>query len=236
MEQELVEANVLSQQCLSRLSGTCERKCDSLVLSSLSNETLKGVISLLGTKIIKGDLQIRLPNYHRDSQIKACISENNPYHLEQARNCQNYTQLAIDLIDCHPGISSICSVSNFLEDILKYVKQAQMAFNSPSEAKSFPYRVCQPKHFTPPLPEDLVVEISIDHIHVLCNVYALELHQHQKSDKYIPYKDKFATVLDECRVRTQSPLLTDIAASLTKAADICSEFQLKLIQISAIQE
>jgi hypothetical protein len=72
-----------------------------------------------------------------------------------------------------------------LEDVLKYVKQAQLAFSLPSEAKSFPYRVCQPKHFTPPLPEDLVVEICIDHIYILCNVYALDLQQQPKSEKYM---------------------------------------------------
>jgi len=180
-------------------------------------------------------LQIKLPNYHRESQIKACISESNPYHLEQARNCQNYTWLAIDLIERNSGLTSLCNMSNFLKDVLKYVKQAQLAFCLPSEAKSFPYRVCQPKHFTPPLPEDLVVEICIDRIYIVCHVYALDLQLQPSSDKYISYKDKFAAVIDECHVRTQSPLLTDIASSLTKASDIFSEFQLKLIQISALQ-
>ncbi|CAM0141397.1 unnamed protein product [Umbelopsis sp. WA50703] len=232
------QANVIHWSYLLRGNTRCRRInairshiCQYLIIIH-SNETLKGVISLCGTQIIKGDLQIKLPNYH--SQIKVGISESNPYHLEQAKHCQNYVHLAIDLIERTPTPTSIASVSNHLANILKLVKQAQLAFNVLSEAKSFPYRVCQPRHFSPPLPEDLVVEISIDRIHILCNVFGLELHPIQRSDKYLPYKDKYALVLDECRVRTQSPILTDVETSLTKVSDICSEFQLKLTQISAL--
>lgn len=78
----------------------------------------------------------------------------------------------------------------------QYVDRALHAFDYPSEASLFPYKVCHPKvkcsqhsgtyivskliivceqkYFSPPLKQDLVIEFCVHDVFIACNAYALD--------------------------------------------------------------
>ncbi|KAI8381183.1 uncharacterized protein BYT42DRAFT_565610 [Radiomyces spectabilis] len=133
---------------------------------------------LSGDYINKGELQIKLPNYHADTPIKATIAGSTPYFLEQVQQANNYLALARKQTEALEAPFAKQSIIALLDDVCQFVDRAQHAFDYPNEASLFPYKVCQPKFFNPPLKQDLVIEFCLNDVYVVCNVYALDVSRH----------------------------------------------------------
>ncbi|KAI8140837.1 RAVE subunit 2/Rogdi [Fennellomyces sp. T-0311] len=206
-------------------------KTDSLPLSSAKNESLKGYISLSGPYITKAELSVRLAN-HQDTQSKTTITPAYPYFLEQIQQGTNYMILAAECIMLSkPSLLTKQTMVELLETVCQYTDRARLAFEYPSESELFPYKVCQPKHFTPPLKEDLVIEFCVQDIYVVCNTYGLKFAAHHNdAQACVTYKDKTAWIIDQSRTQTQSPMLTDLKASLKTIREICQKYRHMLLQ------
>ncbi|KAI8880852.1 hypothetical protein K501DRAFT_324778 [Backusella circina FSU 941] len=216
---------------------TSQTKTDALPLTT-QNEAIKGLISLTGSHINKAELQIKLSNYHQETAVKAGIASSTPYFLEQAQQAINYLSLAANRAQTFTTPSFKQETIELLEDLYQYVDRALHAFDYPNEASLFPYKVCHPKLFSPPLKQDLVIEFCIHDIYIACNVYALDYNFQKhgvRADQHtiVTYKDKSVMILDKVKTQTQSPTLTDLKASLKLILEWCQTYKQMLLQIEA---
>ncbi|KAI8972739.1 RAVE subunit 2/Rogdi [Pilobolus umbonatus] len=217
---------------------TSQNKTDSLPL--ICNDTIKGFINLTGSYINKAELQIKLPHYYQDN-TKATINNTVPYFLEQAQQSINYVSLAINRLQTFSKRSYKQATIELLADIYQYISHAIHAFDYPTEASLFPYKVCHPKYFSPPLKQDLIIEFCIHECHIACNVYALDYNYLKHGTKITPenqsslvsYKDKSVMIIDEVKTQTQSPTLTELRTSLKLILEWCQTYKHMLLQIEA---
>ncbi|KAI8069927.1 RAVE subunit 2/Rogdi [Gongronella butleri] len=213
-------------------------KIDALPLSSMQNESIKGYINFGGTGIQKGEIQVRLPNYHSDTPTRTSISM--PYILEQAQQCKNYIILANNKVKSCQEITTKQHAVQFFDTMCRLMDCALHALDYPNESALFPYKVCHPKFFSPPLKQDLVIEFCINDVYLMCNVYAIEnahatssIRWDHKHHHQVTYKDKVTEILDETRAQTQSPLLTNLKGNLTAIRDLCQTYKRSLLQMQA---
>ncbi|KAI8366853.1 Rogdi leucine zipper containing protein-domain-containing protein [Blakeslea trispora] len=216
-----------------------------LRLSFYRDETIKGVITVAGSYITKAELNIKFNNY-QESVVKASISDTVPYFLEQAQQATNYLMLAIQRMNTFKMSSCKQTAIELLEDVYHLVDRALHAFDYPSEASLFPYKVCHPKltivyqkFFNPPLKQDLVVEFCIHNVFLICHVYALDYNFLKHGLKpgsdhpCVTYKDKPVMIIEEFKTQTQSPTLTELRSSLKLMLEWCLTYKQMLIQVAA---
>ncbi|KAI9318044.1 RAVE subunit 2/Rogdi [Dichotomocladium elegans] len=227
------------------------RKADSLPLSSTQNEALKGFIALEGAYITKAELSIRLAN---ERQIKTTITSSMPYFLEQIQQGANYLKLAAERMsffmenndEMQKKVTKRDTIE-LLEDLCQYVDRTELAFVYPNPADLFPYKICHPKHFMPPLRDDVVIEFCVHDVYLVCKIFSLDFRggksnsaaataaavnnpHNTDSPSCVTYKDKTAWIVDQCRTQTQSPMLTEIKACLRSIRSICQKYSQMLLQ------
>ncbi|KAL0092748.1 RAVE subunit 2/Rogdi [Phycomyces blakesleeanus] len=209
---------------------------DSLPLTTSKNDSIKGLITLSGTHINTAELQIKLTP-HQETAVKATIEETAPYFLEQAQQGRNYIGLATKRVRTMSEPLTKQAAVELLDDLCKLIDRARSSFEYPSEAALFPYKVCHPKYFSPPLKQDLVIEFFIQDVFIVCNVYCLDYNTTRgnkfssDSPVFVTYKDKNATVVDQAKTKTQSPMLTELKASLQSIRGLCQIYKQMLLQI-----
>ncbi|KAI8090381.1 RAVE subunit 2/Rogdi [Thamnidium elegans] len=214
-----------------------QTKTDSLPITQ--NDTIKGFITLTGSHITKAELQIKLPNYHPDTPIKATIANTTPYFLEQAQQASNYISLALNEIQTFIKPSYKQATIELMEIMYRYVDRALHAFDYPNEASLFPYKVCHPKFFSPPLKQDIAIEFCIHDVFIACNVYALDYNYIKHGTKVdsqhtvVTYKDKQVMIMDQVKTQTQSPTLTELKFLLKSILEWSQTYKQMLLQIEA---
>ncbi|KAI9301523.1 RAVE subunit 2/Rogdi [Cunninghamella echinulata] len=220
--------------------ATAPNKTDALALSTTQNETIKGYVNFTGTYINKAEIQVRLPNFHPETPIKAIIQPTLPYFLEQAQQCKNYIILANKLIQEYQKPLSKQKAIEFFDSMCHLMDRALYALDYPNELTLFPYKVCHPKFFSPPLRQDLVVEFCINDVYIVCNVYAIDNNNHstrkltdRQHHHHVTYKDKMTEIIGEAKTQTQSPMLTQLKASLDSIRIYCQTYKRMLLQIQA---
>ncbi|KAF9978255.1 hypothetical protein BGZ73_003062 [Actinomortierella ambigua] len=125
-----------------------------------------------------------------------------PYFLEQIKDIQNHLAQALFPLEdfwtlasfssssspasptssscpktsCSPPRSiELPAVQTLLQHLQRHLRGAIENLARPSREKLYPFRVCDPKIFTPPLSEDFVLEFYIRDAKVVCAAYALQL-------------------------------------------------------------
>ncbi|KAG0056317.1 hypothetical protein BGZ83_005685 [Gryganskiella cystojenkinii] len=120
-----------------------------------------------------------------------------PYFLEQLKDVQNHTAQAIFRLQDYwriPGVvptgsttdaasrlgaggikESTRALKTLLELMQRHLRAAIEVMAQPSKEKLYPFRVCDPKIFSPALNEDFVIEFYIRDSQLVCAAYALQL-------------------------------------------------------------
>ncbi|KAG0201478.1 hypothetical protein BGX33_010281 [Mortierella sp. NVP41] len=114
-----------------------------------------------------------------------------PYALEQLRDVQNHTAQAIFRLEDYRkwrgestnvgegatlDIKEITrALKTMLELLERHIRASIEAMAQPGKEKLYPFRVCDPKIFSPALSEDFVIEFYIRDSHLVCAAYALHL-------------------------------------------------------------
>ncbi|CAG8635013.1 3789_t:CDS:10, partial [Ambispora leptoticha] len=203
----------------------------TLAISSNNNDSLKGYVTLNGSEIIKGELQIKLHNYNRGNLIKFSISPLKPFFVEQIGDAQNYIKVALDTLDStHEPFTKLSAIEMF-ETTLKYITNSRNAFININEEKNFPYKTCDAQMFDSSLPEGIAIDFRIEGFEIVTSVYAFQfqagatttptttklvqlggiLGTHKQPHKLCKYKDKLTTILDEIMVKSLDPRLEENA-------------------------
>ncbi|KAK3846914.1 MAG: hypothetical protein J3R72DRAFT_432696 [Linnemannia gamsii] len=114
-----------------------------------------------------------------------------PYALEQLRDVQNHTAQAIFRLEdfrmwrgestnvgegASLDIKEITrALKTMLELLERHIRASIEAMAQPGKEKLYPFRVCDPKIFSPALSEDFVIEFYIRDSQLVCAAYALQL-------------------------------------------------------------
>ncbi|KAG0282998.1 hypothetical protein BGZ96_012641 [Linnemannia gamsii] len=114
-----------------------------------------------------------------------------PYALEQLRDVQNHTAQAIFRLEdyrkwrgeaTNVGEGSTLDIKEItralktmLELLERHIRASIEAMAQPGKEKLYPFRVCDPKIFSPALNEDFVIEFYIRDSQLVCAAYALQL-------------------------------------------------------------
>ncbi|KAF9324885.1 hypothetical protein BG006_000146 [Podila minutissima] len=111
-----------------------------------------------------------------------------PYLLEQLKDVQNHTSQALLRLEDYweTGVvgsnqppkdikESTRPLKTLLELLQRHLRAGIEAMAQPNKEKLYPFRVCDPKIFSPALSEDFVIEFYIRDSQLVCAAYALQL-------------------------------------------------------------
>ena len=147
----------------------------------------KGQMRIEGFNIAESELVVKSNKWNKGTQYKTTVNPLNPFKITQLNNAFNYLkQTIIHLNECQHYVDNMNSIKDDvtkITNILKYVdlmedclKLSMDQLLLPS-TNSFPRNltmVYQPVlAFQPPLPLDLIIDITIQNKLLLLNCYCL---------------------------------------------------------------
>jgi hypothetical protein len=156
----------------------------TLVLSSLRSENLKGFVTRVGTRIVKGDIHLRLPSLHiprGQNSYKLSISSQPTaptIALEQLTTTRTLINACLDVVDATRWTGDSTN-ANFIAGQLRLlhenIQEAKFALKGWTESqKPWNEDPIPANAFTPPIPDHLSLHFSISEAAVLLNVRTLE--------------------------------------------------------------
>lgn len=170
------------EECAELLAPT--EPGSTLVLSSLRSENLKGFVTRVGTRVVKGDIYLRLPSLlppRGQSAYKLSISTlptASTITLKQLTTTRTLINACLDVVDATRWTGD-AKDANFISGQLRLlhdnIQEAKSALKGWTEGQKAWYEAPLPSEaFNPPLPENLSFHLSISEAAVLLNVRTLE--------------------------------------------------------------
>lgn len=172
------------EECAALLAPT--EPGSTLVLSSLRSENLKGFITRLGARIVKGDVQLRLPSLpppRGQNAYKLSLSSQPSAPtivLEQLTTTRTLINSCLDVVDTTLWTGDATN-ANFISGQLKLlhdnVQEAKAALKGGPDApgvKSWYEDPVEASTFDPPLPGNVSFHLSISEAALLLHVRTLE--------------------------------------------------------------
>ena len=156
----------------------------TLVLSSLRSENLKGFITRIGTRVVKGDVHLRLPSLpppRGQNAYKLSISQLPSAHtmvLEQLTTTRTLINACLDVVDATRWTGDAKN-ANFISGQLRLlhdnIQEAKSALKGwLPDQKPWHETPVPADAFNPPLPDFISFHLSISEAAVLLNVRTLE--------------------------------------------------------------
>ncbi|KAK4543401.1 hypothetical protein LTR36_005544 [Oleoguttula mirabilis] len=156
----------------------------TLVLSSLRSENLKGFITRVGARIVKGDVQLRLPSLPTpkgQTSYKLSVSTlatAPTLVLEQLTTARTLINACLDVVDATRWTGDSKN-ANFISGQVRLlhdnIQEAKSALKGWTEGQKVWYEAPVDVHaFNPPLPANVSFHLSVSEAAVLLNVRTLE--------------------------------------------------------------
>lgn len=156
----------------------------TLVLSSLRSEALKGFVTRVGNRVVKGDIQIRLPSLPQRGQqaFRASISQKpnaSTIALDQLVTTRTLINSCLDVVDATQWTGDAKN-ANFISGQLRLlhenVQEAKAGLRGwTDKQKPWTEDSVDAKAFDPPLPANVSFHLSISEAAVVLNVRTLEM-------------------------------------------------------------
>jgi len=157
----------------------------TLPLSSLRSEHLKGFITRVGTRIVKGDIHLRLPSLPPPKgagSVKLSISTlptAPTLTLPQLGQCRTLINSCLDVVDATLWTGdkeNADFVSGQLRLLHENIQEAKGALKGWTEGqRAWNEEDMEVQAFNPPLPEHVSFHLSISEAAILLNIRVLEL-------------------------------------------------------------
>lgn len=158
----------------------------TLVLSSLRSESLKGFVTRIGTRVVKGDIHLRLaslpPQQKGASSYKLSISASPTAPtivLEQLTTARTLINACLDVVDATRWTGDQQDagfISGQLRLLHENIQEAKGALKGWTQSqKEWWEEALDEKAFDPPLPGNVSFHLSISEAAVLLNVRTLEV-------------------------------------------------------------
>jgi len=156
----------------------------TLVLSSLRSENLKGYITRVGTRVVKGDIQLRLPSLQppRGQPAYRVSLSTQPTAptvvLEQLTTTRTLINACLDVVDATRWTGDAKN-ANFISGQMRLlhdnIQEAKGALKGWTEGQKTWYETpLDAKTFDPPLPSNISFHLSISEAALLLNIRTLE--------------------------------------------------------------
>ena len=156
----------------------------TLVLSSLRSENLKGFVTRIGTRIVKGDIYLRLPSIALPRGLNAlklsisALPAASSIVLEQLTLTRTLINACLDVVDATRWTGD-SNNANFISGQLRLlhdnIQEARGALKGWTEnQKAWHEDPVSTDAFNPPLPDSISLHFSISEAAVLLNVRTLE--------------------------------------------------------------
>jgi hypothetical protein len=170
------------EECASLLAPS--EPGSTLVLSSLRSENLKGFITRIGTRVVKGDINLRLPSLpppRGHNAYKLSVSTLPTAHtivLEQLTTTRTLINACLDVVDATRWTGD-ANNANFISGQLRLlhenIQEARSALKGWLPDQKPWHEVPVPADaFNPPIPDFLSFHLSISEAALLLNVRTLE--------------------------------------------------------------
>ncbi|KAK5164272.1 uroporphyrin-III C-methyltransferase [Saxophila tyrrhenica] len=170
------------EECAGLLAPT--EPGSTLVLSSLRSENLKGFITRVGTRIVKGDIYLRLPSLippRGQNAYKLSLSSlptASTIVLEQLTTTRTLINACLDVVDATRWTGDAHN-ANFISGQLRLlhdnIQEAKSALKGWTEGQKTWHEASLPADtFNPPLPDTISFHLSVSEAAVLLNVRTLE--------------------------------------------------------------
>ncbi|KAI9331161.1 RAVE subunit 2/Rogdi [Obelidium mucronatum] len=178
----------------------------TLAITAPNNDMVKGVVTIDGCSLVKGELNIKLPHYNRGQPLKVALNPTTTYPLSQLSSFRDCMHLALTQVEAIQQIIIIPErksgeegaaaeqelseeydegevestwIYNQFNALSKVVHDAVKMLSSVDEEKLFPIRENDGKFFAPELSNDLVIEFYMANPSSLAvSIYAIAYHQH----------------------------------------------------------
>jgi hypothetical protein len=184
LQETLTSLKAGLEECAALLAPT--EPGSTLVLSSLRSENLKGYITRLGARIVKGDIQLRLPSLpppRGQTAYRVSLSSQPSAPtivLEQLTTTRTLINSCLDIVDTTRWTGDATN-ANFISGQLKLlhdnIQEAKGALKGgPDEHKMKQWNedAVDPNAFDPPLPTNVSFHLSISEAALLLHVRVLE--------------------------------------------------------------
>lgn len=169
------------EECASLLAP--QEPGSTLVLSSLRSENLKGFITRVGTRVVKGDVALRLPSLtipRGQNAFRVSVSTQSTaptISLNQLATVRTLINACLDVVDATrwTGDSQNANfISGQLQLLHENIQEAKAALKGWTEnQKPWHEDSVRGDAFSPPLPDNLSFHFSISEAAVLLNVRIL---------------------------------------------------------------
>lgn len=184
LQETLTSLKAGLEECAALLAPT--EPGSTLVLSSLRSENLKGYITRLGGRIVKGDIQLRLPSLpppRGQPAYKLSVSSQPTAPtivLEQLTTTRTLINACLDVVDTTrwtgdaTNANFISGQMKLLHDNIQEAKAALKGGTDGQKVKAWHEEPLDPNIFDPPLPANVSFHLSIAEAALLLHVRTLE--------------------------------------------------------------
>ncbi|KAK3625449.1 hypothetical protein LTR56_014296 [Elasticomyces elasticus] len=178
------------EECAALLAPT-ESYGSTLVLSSHRSENLKGFITRIGTRIVKGDIQLRLQSLPPPrGQTSYRVSISSELILEQLTTTRTLINACLDVVDTTRWTGDATN-ANFISGQLRLlhdnIQEAKAALKGWTPGQKLWHEdPVDGAAFTPALPANLAFHLSISEAAILLNVRILEPANHNTGGSTTP--------------------------------------------------
>ncbi|KAI9668722.1 MAG: hypothetical protein M1829_005262 [Trizodia sp. TS-e1964] len=167
------------QECMALLAP--REPGSTLVLSSLRSECVKGFVTRVGTRIVKGDAQIKmlgLSPTKGSNSYRLAFAPNSPFILPQLRDMLTLINQSLDVVDVSTWTGD-GQDGNFITGQLRLLsdnfQEARQVLKGVSERpRLWNENPIDPVLFDPPLPDNLSVDFSVSDAAIRLELRTLE--------------------------------------------------------------
>ncbi|KAI9745308.1 MAG: hypothetical protein M1818_001588 [Claussenomyces sp. TS43310] len=209
----------------------------TLVVSSVRSETIKGHITRVGTRVVKGSLNLHLRTH---PPLSLTLDHDHPILLQPLISLRNLLNQSLDCVDIARWTGDKHSaqfISSQLRLLHTIIAEANSLLRGPAPPvadETWTHDPLDPASFDPPLPSSLSFDLSIQDASIVLVVRALEPAdavpdlksrlafaigaqrrlEHDEQDKDFSYLGQTVKVREKVRVDSADPSLMAAMAKL----------------------
>ncbi|KAL9066540.1 MAG: hypothetical protein Q9161_007515 [Pseudevernia consocians] len=243
------------QECVDLLAP--KEPGSTLALSSLRSESVKGFVTRIGTRIIKGDINLRLTTLPPPRSLSSYpVHLHNPLPLPQLTTLLTLLNQALDIIDIsrwtgdpHNG----AFISGQLRLLADTIEEAQQTIKGGEDVVGGKWweDAMTEDTFSPPVPPSLSLHLSIADAALLLHVRTLAPPStpessltglslrtrlglsprppvHDELDQVFHHRGEEVTVKEKVRVESQDPSLMAVMAKLSALGHAVGGWRLRV--------
>ncbi|KZF19237.1 hypothetical protein L228DRAFT_286091 [Xylona heveae TC161] len=168
LQETLASIRAGLEECVALLEPT--EPGSTLVLSSQRSETIKGFVTRVGSRIVKGDIHVKLPSLpppRGASSYRLLLSSSPdapPFVLNQLSTARNLINQSLDIVDVSTWTGDAKNanfISGQLRLLFDYIQEAKLELKGLTTQGNWWDDPIDERVFDPPLPSNVAFHLSV---------------------------------------------------------------------------